>query len=691
MVGNRHSLTRAKAFLTRLVRDMRGNALPIMAIAIIPLAGMVGGGIDISRMYIVKTRLQHGCDAGALAGRKAMGGGSWVQTVNGVSNYPETTAKQFFDSNFDKNAYGGTNPVRTFTESAGRVTGTATATVPMTLMRVFGRTTETLTVSCEADMRLPNTDVMFVLDNTGSMAEKPDGSYCDTTCLDNGESKMQSLRYAVKCFYEIVARLNTTADCGDDPSGGTGNGAQIRFGFVPYSTNVNVGRLLSPDYFQDNPPYQTRKFVSQAWSYPTPGTPTATSSNTTWNSPSNWTDKGYSFSATSSSKCTNPLPDSTPTNNGGATTTQLSSNESGGVRTVTYRVEQPVIKTQYSYDSFGSSRCRYDTRTVTGTTTTEYSRSDTGVPVITWNYDQMTKPIAGLKSGSGWNSSFELDVGDNHTMKTINWDGCIEERKTARTTTFSPIPSDAYDLDIDKKPTSDETRWAPALPGLIYMRNAGSGSGSGSTGSWTTNSSNSTSNYKSGPSYSCPSAASKLVPWPTASTFESYVDGLTPTGATYHDIGLLWGARLMSPTGIFGTENALTPGGGEIERHLIFMTDGVTNANATDYAAYGLPWFDRRQTDLSNVPAKTDLDSQVNKRFAALCTAAKNLKDPKTGKQALTLWVISFGATVDQTTKTRLKNCASAEDKFMDAPTRPELLKAFRDIANQISALRLTN
>jgi Flp pilus assembly protein TadG len=691
MVGNRHSLMRAKAFLTSFARDTRANTLAIMAIAIIPLAGMVGGGIDISRMYIVKTRLQHGCDAGALAGRKAMGSGNWVQTINGVTNYPETTAKQFFDSNFDKNAYGGTNAVRTFTENAGKVTGTATATVPMTLMKIFGRKSETLSVTCEADMRLPNTDVMFVLDTTGSMASKPDGSNCDSACVTAGDSRIQNLRYAVKCFYEIVARLNTAADCKGDPSGGTGNGAQIRFGFVPYSTNVNVGRLLSPDYFQDNPLYQSRKFVSQVWSYPNLGTPTATSSNTSWGTPSSWTDKGYSFSATSSSKCTNPLPDSNPANNGSGTTTQLSSSESNGVRTVTYKVDQPVIKTQYSYDSYSNSAktCRYDTRTVTGTTTTEYSRTDTGVPVVTWNYGQVPQSIAGLKAGSGWNTSFQLDIGDNHTMKTITWDGCIEEADTVRTTNFSPIPSGANDLNIDLKPVSDATKWRPALPGLIYMRNAGSSSSSTNTSSWTTSSSNSTANYKNGPSYYCPSAASKLVTWPTASDFESYVDGLQPTGNTYHDIGLLWGARLISPTGLFKAENALTPAGGEIERHLIFMTDGATNANATDYAAYGLPWFDRRQTDAGSVPAKTDLDSQVDKRFAAICTAVKNLGTKPTEK--IKLWVISFGADVDATTKTRLKSCATSDTYFFDAPDKPTLLKAFRDIANQISALRLTN
>ena len=59
------------SFMTRLGRDQRGNTIAIVAAAIVPLLGMIGGGIDMSRLYLAKTRLQQACDAGALAGRKA--------------------------------------------------------------------------------------------------------------------------------------------------------------------------------------------------------------------------------------------------------------------------------------------------------------------------------------------------------------------------------------------------------------------------------------------------------------------------------------------------------------------------------------------------------------------------------------------------------------------------------------------
>ena len=100
-----------------------------------------------------------------------MGGGTWAQS----GGMPNTVALQFFDANFQTTAYGSGAVARSFSETAGKVSGTASASLPMTLMRVFGKTAETLAVTCDAEMRLPNTDVMFVLDTTGSMASKNPG------------------------------------------------------------------------------------------------------------------------------------------------------------------------------------------------------------------------------------------------------------------------------------------------------------------------------------------------------------------------------------------------------------------------------------------------------------------------------------------------------------------------------------
>lgn len=682
MIGREQDVTGAKGWLTSLARDTRGNTIAIVAASLIPLAGMVGGGVDISRMYIVKTRLQHACDAGALAGRKEMGGGTWAYN----SYAARTQAEKFFDGNIQQTPYGATNVTRAYTEGAGKVSGVASATLPMTIMRVFGRTTETLSVTCDAEMRLPNTDVMFVLDVTGSMGDKAVATDTDT--------KIESLRTAVKCFYEIVARLDTNAVCqAGAPSGGTGDQVQIRFGFVPYNTNVNVGKLLPANYFANSWPYQSRQAINNVTTTTTYPTSTASAPSTSstngdwgvWNNTSTYIDWWSGCPAV-------PADTSTPTSS--TVTSDPVINPTTGVKTWTVTTTTGTAETQYrtQYQGVANFRCMLQTRT--RTTGTQSVVTYTAQPVTTnsytfnrWRYAQITQDVSGLKDPSDptkWNATgtFQSPIGNDGTNRTISWDGCIEERVTVKQSSYSPIPAAAKDLQIDLVPDQADptTLWGPALPQMIYTRAATAYYVDWTSG-WNTAAVETTTNYVNNSSYFCPTESRKMQTWPNATTFQSYVDGLTPIGNTYHDIGLIWGARLLSPTGIFRSENEYTPKGAEIERHMIFMTDGDTVASATNYAAYGLPWFDRRQTTSSSVPSADDLSNQVNARFSALCTAVKN--------KNITLWVISFGSGSNATTETRLSNCATP-GRYFTARDSAALQQTFRSIADQISQLRLT-
>lgn len=654
------------AALRALVRNTRGNTLAIMAIAMVPLAGLMGGGIDISRMYITKTRLQHACDAGALAGRKAMGGGTWSQS-NGL---PNTTAQQFFDANFPTSSYGGRNLTRSFSESAGKVTGTASLELQMTLVKVVTKDWSyvNLAVTCDAEMRLPNTDVMFVLDTTGSMGDTPSG---------DSMTKIASLKIAVKCFYEIVARLDTDANCTTGtPSGGTGNQTQIRFGFVPYATNVNVGKLLPTAWFADTWHYQTREpvwTVTQTTTYPnvvdTTG-PSGTADNS-WSSWSNVSSRYYgcpSKPANSTSGTTTTVSDSTPTIVNG-----------NKVWTTTTTVG--TVSTEYQ--TTGYWPCYLQSRTKTNGTYT--SVVHTAAPVVTnqntfskWHYGQLDVNVGLLKNGTSWNSSFQWPIGSSGTNTTINWDGCVEERDTVSQSSYDPIPSSAKDLDLDSAPTPGDvsTMWKPVLPDLIKTRNGYS---------WTLSESTTTSDYGNGSYYACPQEAKKLQSWTDPTAFDAYVDSLSPQGNTYHDIGLIWGGRLLSPTGLFASENAYTPQGGEIERHMIFMTDGDPCTGTDNYTAYGVNWYDRRTVGTSTTPTDGctttgNLTAQVNARTAALCTAIKN--------KNITLWVITFG-TLASDTVTRMTACATP-GRYFNATNAATIQQTFASIADQISQLRLT-
>ncbi|MGC4251979.1 MAG: pilus assembly protein [Sphingobium sp.] len=654
-----HDKVVGRGFFHRLARNQAGNALMIVAAAIIPLLGLVGGGIDMSRLYLTQARLQQACDAGALAGRKQMGAGAWSAN-NGKAN---EVALQLFDANFGTDPYGTSGTTRSFAESNRKVTGTASVTVPMTVMRALGQPSKTLHANCEAEMRIPNTDVMFVLDVTGSMSSKANSS--------DSLSKIDGLKKAVKCFYEALAKLDTTADCGSTPSGGNSSSAQLRFGFVPYSVNVNVGKLLNNDWIADNWTYQSRTYGWDGKTY------------TDNNSEGSWayvSGTNPSTTISGQSSC-NPPSDTMTQSTSSSNSSSTATDGTITIKTTTVRITNGIDYSGCTSSGKGSNK----TYSYTKTTYTNYKEqkvdTTTRTPLYTYTYQPVTFSVASLKAGgtdnNEWNGSISLPVSTAGANKSITWNGCIEERQTVRATTYYPIPADAYDLDIDMAPNKADSRtqWGPLLPGAQFSRST-------YDPVVTTTNSNSA-------SAACPVEAKKLQPWPSASTFETYINSLSPTGNTYHDIGMLWGARLASPTGIFKSENATTSTGGQIERHIIFMTDGETNTSTTDVTAYGMPWWDRRQTSISVAPSDNDTDAQVNARFTALCTAVKN--------KGFTVWTIYFGVTVtsssSQTVKdtaARLKSCASDDQHAFTAANSTTLIDNFKDIADNISQLRLT-
>lgn len=707
----------------RLLRSRTGNVLPITAAMLIPLLGVVGGGVDMARLYLVRARMQQACDAGALAGRKAMGTGNWT---TGGPTTNEGRALAMFDGNFQNGDYGATGLSRSFSETGGTVTGTATVTLPMTVMKALGFNSKALSVNCTAKMEIPNTDVMFVLDITGSMDDCPDGSNCN----GNSSSKIAGLKVAVKCFYEALLKVNTTQVCGSDPTATTYSGlAQIRLGFVPYSVNVNVGKLLPNAYLADTWDYQSREpTITNVWTW-TAGTP----SSTTWGNwpafPSSVTNKGsYSgWSNVGSSGSTNINGTSWPNQYSGKNSTtcpQLNTNGTILDYTSSDSLQSPVSSPtapiypasnqtiNWSQDNiytlrgyayvWSSSKCRLQrsnnrtvTLTRTGTATAPLTWSQVQ-QVTGWTYTQRTLNVSGLKAGgSSWNNSVSLPIGS--TSMTVNlsgsassssisvpadasvdWGGCIEERHTHQVasssniaTDWATIPSDALDMDIDTIPsgsTAFNSYWGPLLPNATWSRT----SGGNRTLSDTTSGSQA-------PDV-CPTQAKKLQEWTTPSPFEAYVNSLNPTGNTYHDIGMIWGARFISPTGIFASENAATPTGAAIQRHIIFMTDGDTMTSLSNYGSHGMTWWNRLETSFA--PSTTDTDDLVNARLSALCTAIRN--------RNITLWVVSFGSGVSSAAQTRLSNCASS-GKFFNATNSATLLNQFRQIAAEISDLRLTS
>lgn len=699
--------------MSRLLKNEEGNIIAIFAAAVVPVIGLVGGGVDMSRLYLTQSRLQGACDAGALSGRKTMGVGTWAAN-SGAAN---AQALRMFDQNFANGAYGSTNLSRSFSETGGNVVGTASAVVPMALMQVLGQESKVVSVRCQAELRIPNSDVMFVLDTTGSMGDPASGS---------SETKISGLRKAVKCFYEALAKQNITditpADCGEtvNPAATNTGSVQLRFGFVPYAINVNVGRLLPLDYMADEWSYQSRQAViatspSSTPIYGTESAPTVVSTTNTSGNSTSWAEteeaiiqngKTFDFNPTAKNRkeCEGiTAPSSTTITKPEPTEfiSQTPENPVSPVTSVTKTYEQNTTTATRSYRyNYSDKLCTLEYRDTAQNVRTITSRTTTPVTYASntyfagWKYNQFKFNVSGLKDigGNTYRSSVQLPLGTEGANTSVSWNGCIEERQTYRgpdanpSDDWSPIPSSAYDMDIDMAPTSNvETKWGPLLTNAVWERYLVGTDGDGDKYRSSTRTLNEVfiaqddEDEVSMPraSSNCPTASRKFQTW-TPTDFRNYVNGLAIGGNTYHDIGLLWGARIMSTTGIFAALNA--PVNMTIERHMVFMTDGETNVINDDYSAYGVHWYDRRQTPTGSAPTNSQLNSLTDARTAALCTAIKN--------RNINLWVVSYG-NVGSATNDRLRACATP-GKFVEATSVSSLITNFKAIAAEISALRLT-
>src|SRR5690606_11292239 len=178
----------------------------------------------------------------------------------------------------------------------------------------------------------------------------------------------------------------------------------------------------------------------------------------------------------------------------------------------------------------------------------------------------------------------------------------------------------------------------------------------------------------------CPHPARKLeiMTKDDQAEFDEYIDDLEPVGGTYHDVGMAWGARLISPTGLFAEENEKAEDNERpISRHILFMTDGAMDARPTIYSHQGM---ERSQP---RVGASTDSAAKARhtNRFLQLCAAAR---------QRATVWVISFGDdSNNEANLANLDKCASSKKAFK-AKDAAELQSQFQAIARQISKLRLS-
>ncbi len=641
-----------------LLRERSGNIMPMAAIGMVALAGMVGGGVDVSRAYMVQNRLQNACDAGVLAGRRSV-------SDSGYDAAARAQATSFFDTNFDETNEGvsGTSFTHTTPDNGSTIEGVASTTVDTAVMQLFGFRTIPLSVSCSASMSVGNSDVMMILDTTGSMGWNLPGSFPSQT-------RLEALQDAMKNFYDTVATASA------------GSNARVRYGFVPYSSSVNVGSLihdLNPSYLADNVTVQSREpqYIEveveefSGWEDPvhTSGTSTGPISS------SGWSD--FSGRYRNRAQCNNNRPSNTLWANNGSTTTSTSETINGaGQRVMTTTTVQPQQRTQYRCARKGRRNWWVQSRTqtreqqqhqyaisdpeFTTTTTTEFDR---------YLYKAVDFDTTTYKTFN----SVSTVTGTNGSSVSSTWNGCIEERATVNSDTFSWssvigfTPSGVFDLDIDGAPDvgDPDTQWKPMWPEVAYYRTTDS------SGFYLSSNSESDFGGKAG-SY-CPQTA-RLFSTMTEAQFDTYTDSLNASGATYHNLGMVWGARLSSPTGLWQSNVTSVPtNGGAVARHIIFMTDGEMSPTISSQTSYGIEFHDRRVTS----DGFSDHAGRHSERFLAACEATK--------AKGVRVWVIAFASAMSA----NLEECSSDDSSFT-AANAAQLNTAFQEIAKDVGELRIT-
>jgi hypothetical protein len=367
-------------------------------------------------------------------------------------------------------------------------------------------------------------------------------------------------------------------------------------------------------------------------------------------------------------------------------TTQSNPVASGGpAPATTYSTKYTYLSWSASYSGSSVGTCKR-TKTVTPSTyTTQYRFTNyryikANVDVSAFKSLGSVQLVSSIGSNSyvsnpGYYNIRDLATGTgtgdlgNFTLSSYTWNGCIEERATAQQLSMSPVPSGATDLDLTSAPSSEATKWKPYLDVLEYYR--------GAYGSNLT-SVDTTSLYSAFTPY-CPAPMKQFTtvdtndPLTVPSWLTTYLNSLTAAGATYHDLGMIWGGRLGNPNGIFAT-NVNAGNLPSISRHIIFMTDGEMAPSGANYSAYGTEIYDNRVAPSGT--SDTTLINYHNNRFLAVCQRVKDM--------GYTIWVIGFG----QALTTQMQSCATANRAYYASDTTA-LKNTFKFIAGQVADLRI--
>lgn len=189
--------------IRRLLRDREGSLFVVVALSAMAVVGSVGVAVDMGRSQMVQAKLQNAVDAAGLAAGSTLNTGDLT-----------AVATKYVNVNFKKGNLGATlhSVGATLSQDKKIVTITASAELPTTVMKVFGRESVEVDATTEITRSNKGLELALVLDTTGSMQG----------------TKLTALKDAAHDLVDILF--------GDDSTG-----ENLWIGVVPFSQSVNIG------------------------------------------------------------------------------------------------------------------------------------------------------------------------------------------------------------------------------------------------------------------------------------------------------------------------------------------------------------------------------------------------------------------------------------------------------------------
>lgn len=194
---------RSSDFVASFKRRDEGAVALVFGLSFMVLIAAMGIAVDYARAFNMQSRLQNDLDAAVL------GAGAQLRTAADLS----AVASAYFGPNWRK-AHGVSDVTLNVTKLAGDkgVTGTASATVPTIVMKIFGFDSIPISATSEVKTASQHVEVSLVLDTTGSMEG----------------SKLDALKTASKQLVDTAFQLDNAQD-------------YVKIGIVPFAQYVNVG------------------------------------------------------------------------------------------------------------------------------------------------------------------------------------------------------------------------------------------------------------------------------------------------------------------------------------------------------------------------------------------------------------------------------------------------------------------